>query len=1028
VTVTVVGSNDAPFYLSPPEAAHLVEDQHLSPAGDLTAHGDLFFTDLDLSDTHSVSTTVTATRSGGGAIPLTDAQLLAALSTSVEDSTGHLIGEIDWDFALDNGLVNFLNGGETLTLTYNIQVIDDAGGTDTRVVTITILGTNHPVVIASGPESAEISEFADTTGSPAPNATPMPTDSIAFTDQDLSDTHTVNVTVGSLNWSGGGSVPPTTQTDVAGALSTTLNDSTGTGSGSVDWSFSNPDQDFDFLAAGEQLTVVYNVKVSDASTSATQTVTVTIDGTNDLPVITSGPGSASLAELADTNNSPTLDTTPTGNLAFDDVDLNDMHSVSVSLDSAVWSFNPFFVPSQTLTDLFSALSTTLHDSTGTGHGSVDWTFSIADRDLDFLGAGETLTVTYDVSVADAFANSTQTVTITISGSQDPLVVNPVTVDAFDSPFTDTGNLIAAGAVDLFNTGGDASVVATITEVNGNAADVGGPVAGTYGTLFLNADGSYFYVANATVDPLQVGDTVTDQFQFTATDTLSRSVTTTLTIDVHGADDAPVITSADVVGTMTEDAGPTVLTNGGFETGDLTGWTAGAGVGVEFLAIGGGFGNFSAHLGTGSLSQLVATTPGQHYTLDFFVSGDPDSSSNSLSVSWDGATILGVTDQFGGFTHYTFDVVGDATHSSTALDFSFTDDGSGMFLDQVAVQPTPGPATESASGSISFTDIETGDTHNASVVPLGGDYVGTFSVDPVSESGGSGSVAWHFTVDNSDIQFLSQGETLTQSYLVFVTDDNGAQAAQTVSIAINGSNDAPTAFGETVVTDVGVIGVVDIPNWALAANDTDPDHLDHLTVNTIPSSSGGSAFLFGDALFFDDATLGGSFDYTVTDTHVTSNTVTATVVNNPTGTATLTGTGGADILIATGGSEALDGGAGNDVLIGNSGSHLLTGGSGDDLFAFRSPANGPDTVTDFDNVTSHDRIAIEASGFSGVAVGQDPATVFESTGDDQFFGALFHYDTANQTLYYSPDGTNGSAVVLAQLQAGVLLHANDLVFV
>ena len=39
-----------------------------------------------------------------------------------------------------------------------------------------------------------------------------------------------------------------------------------------------------------------------------------------------------------------------------------------------------------------------------------------------------------------------------------------------------------------------------------------------------------------------------------------------------------------------------------------------------------------------------------------------------------------------------------------------------------------------------------------------------------------------------------------------------------------------------------------------------------------------------------------------------------------------------------------------------------------------------------------------------------------------------FDTANQTLYFSPDGTTGSAVALVQLQAGPTLHANDLLIV
>ena len=60
----------------------------------------------------------------------------------------------------------------------------------------------------------------------------------------------------------------------------------------------------------------------------------------------------------------------------------------------------------------------------------------------------------------------------------------------------------------------------------------------------------------------------------------------------------------------------------------------------------------------------------------------------------------------GVYHYAFDVVGDP--SSTTLQFSYGDDGSGMILDNVNVNPETGPATASTSGAISFSDVETAD--------------------------------------------------------------------------------------------------------------------------------------------------------------------------------------------------------------------------------------------------------------------------------------------------------------------------------
>jgi VCBS repeat-containing protein len=164
---------------------------------------------------------------------------------------------------------------------------------------------------------------------------------------------------------------------------------------------------------------------------------------------------------------------------------------------------------------------------------------------------------------------------------------------------------------------------------------------------------------------------------------------------------------------------------------------------------------------------VVTTPGQHYSLSFYVAGDTEASSTSVTVYWDGVPILAQANVALGYTKYTFDVVADAPGPTTQLFFDFSGDGTGLLVDQISISPTPGPAVETASGSIAFSDIETGDTHTASFVPQGSGYVGTFSLDPVSEAGGTGTVGWQFSVDNADIQFLGQGETLVQSYTVMI---------------------------------------------------------------------------------------------------------------------------------------------------------------------------------------------------------------------------------------------------------------------
>ncbi|HEX3180977.1 MAG TPA: hypothetical protein VHR44_06955 [Beijerinckiaceae bacterium] len=78
------------------------------------------------------------------------------------------------------------------------------------------------------------------------------------------------------------------------------------------------------------------------------------------------------------------------------------------------------------------------------------------------------------------------------------------------------------------------------------------------------------------------------------------------------------------------------------------------------------------------------------------------------------------------------------------------------------------------------------------------------------------------------------------------------------------------------------------------------------------------------------------------------------------------------------------------------------------------------------------MARRSNGGAGndVLLGRGGATLTggsETSGDDQFQSttSLFHFDTANSTLYFSPDGTTGSATALAQVQSGVTLGPADI---
>ena len=79
----------------------------------------------------------------------------------------------------------------------------------------------------------------------------------------------------------------------------------------------------------------------------------------------------------------------------------------------------------------------------------------------------------------------------------------------------------------------------------------------YGTLTLNADGTYSYViddSNPLVDALNVGDSLDDAFTYEVTDLAGETDSATLTITINGSNDAPVARPDGPAAVSTQSAG------------------------------------------------------------------------------------------------------------------------------------------------------------------------------------------------------------------------------------------------------------------------------------------------------------------------------------------------------------------------------------------------------------------------------------------------------------------------------------------
>ena len=148
----------------------------------------------------------------------------------------------------------------------------------------------------------------------------------------------------------------------------------------------------------------------------------------------------------------------------------------------------------------------------------------------------------------------------------------------------------------------------------------------------------------------------------------------------------------------------ILNNGGFEDGNLTGWTLTGSRKVNVVTTTSAYvhsGSYGFAMGqsgtTGYLAQTLTTTPGQNYLLSCWLVNPENSSGatpNQFLVLWNGATLLNQSNlPFGNWTNLQFVVT--ATGATTVLEFGFEDTPYYLGLDDISVTPVSPPGIKAA---------------------------------------------------------------------------------------------------------------------------------------------------------------------------------------------------------------------------------------------------------------------------------------------------------------------------------------------
>ena len=181
----------------------------------------------------------------------------------------------------------------------------------------------------------------------------------------------------------------------------------------------------------------------------------------------------------------------------------------------------------------------------TAAGVWAYTLDNSNAAVQALNVGDTLTDTFTATTIDGTA---QLVTITINGTNDLAVITgPVAAAVIEA------GGIANGTSGTPTATGDLNST-DVDNPNDTWTAVGSPTASAngYGSYTLTAAGVWIYTldnSNAAVQALNVGDTLTDSFTVTTVDGTAQLVTVT----IHGADDAAVITGA-TTGSVVEAGG------------------------------------------------------------------------------------------------------------------------------------------------------------------------------------------------------------------------------------------------------------------------------------------------------------------------------------------------------------------------------------------------------------------------------------------------------------------------------------------
>ncbi|WP_196373636.1 VCBS domain-containing protein, partial [Pseudomonas fluorescens] len=299
-------------------------------------------------------------------------------------------------------------------------------------------------------------------------------------------------------------------------------------------------ENLDFLRAGETIRFSYSVVASDNSgaadaTSAAQTVTITLTGTNDRPTLSIGDTAGAMSEG---DGAATL--SDSGTLSFADLDSHDTVTVSQTANNdLLWSGGT----------LGAAQAAAL--VAGFSVDQTSWHYSSSEN-LDFLRAGETIRFSYSVVASDdsGAANAVsaaQTVTITLTGTNDRPTLSIGDASGAMNEGDGAATLSDSGTLSFADL--DSHDLVTVSQTANNDLLWSGGTLGVTQAAALVAgfsvdQTSWHYSSSENLDYLRAAETIRSSVSVADSDDSGAanavSAAQTVTITLTGTNDRPTL--------------------------------------------------------------------------------------------------------------------------------------------------------------------------------------------------------------------------------------------------------------------------------------------------------------------------------------------------------------------------------------------------------------------------------------------------------------------------------------------------------